>query len=60
MAWGCIGVLTNLPYEVETAAQEVTENFFLLFELDLNGFTLPEFVRHPVKLEGSLKTVTSV
>lgn len=55
MAWGCVGVLTHRPYEVEAAAQEVAENFFLLFELDLTGFTLPEFVRHPMELEGSLK-----
>lgn len=55
MAWGCVGVLTHHPYEVEAAAQEVAENFFLLFELDLIGFTLPEFVRHPMELEGSLK-----
>lgn len=35
--------------------QEDTQNFFLLFELDLHGFTLPEFTRHPVELEASLK-----
>lgn len=43
------------PFEVEAAAQ-VAENFFLLFELDLNGFSVPEFVRHPVELEWSLET----
>ena len=35
--------------------QEDAQNFFLLFELDLNGFTLPEFVRHPMELEASLE-----
>lgn len=49
-----MGVLTHRLYEVEAAAQEVTGNFFLLFELDLNGFILPECVRHPMELEGSL------
>lgn len=35
------------------------QNFFLLFELNLNGFTLPEFVRHPMELEASLKNRNS-
>lgn len=43
------------PYELGAAAQEDAQNFFLLFELDLNGFTLPEFVRQPMELEASLK-----
>lgn len=60
MVWGCVGVLTHHPYEIEAAAQEFAENFFLLFELALNGLTQPEFFTHPVELEGSLKTETSV
>lgn len=42
------------PYEVEAAAQVAENFFFLIFEWDLNGFSVPEFVRHPVELEGSL------
>lgn len=59
MAWGCAGVLTHCPYEIEAAAQEFAENFFL-FELGLDRLIWPELVRHPVELEGSLKTETSV
>lgn len=55
MAWGCVAALTHPPYEVEATVQEVAESFFLLFQLDFNGFILPVFVRHPVELEVSLK-----
>jgi len=44
------------PYELGATAQENIQNFFLLFELNLNGFTLPAFVGHPVELEASLKS----
>lgn len=42
------------PYELRAAAQEDVQNFFFLFELHLNVFTLPECVRHCMELEALL------
>lgn len=36
-------------YKLRVEAQEDIQNFFLLFDLDLHGFTQPEFVRHSME-----------
>lgn len=55
VASGWVGVVVYHPYELGAAVLEDAQNFFLRFELDLNGLMLPEFVRHPMELEASLK-----
>jgi len=42
-------------FELRVAVQEGAQNFFLLFDLELNKFTQPEFVRLTLKLEISLE-----